>query len=744
MKLPRKLRTASACVAVILPTTLAPAEQPMLSKPPHIQIPHLADAPLLERVLETGEQTGGLRIEGFRQRDLHDGEPATTGTVVYLSYTDRNLYAVFVCSSPGGHPRAHLTPRDDLRGDETVSLLLDTRHDGRHAYEFIANPLGVQMDGMITEGEEEDFDFDTTWRSEGRVTASGYAVLFEIPFKSLRFRSGGREPVGIALARYNPLTNESASWPLLTSRIEAYVPQFAVAEAMPEIQPGHNLQVTPHAFASLQQADVQPGVPRELQSSSTLGLDVKWVMQRGLTFDLAVNPDFSQVESDDPQITTNQRYEVYFPEKRPFFTESSSFFQTPVDLFFSRRIVSPRLGAKLTGKWAGTTLGLLAVDDHAPGLNPDQPAAPASAAAAVMRLQQDLGRESTIGSFISTYSLDHQSFKTISVDTRLKLTPNWVATVQAARLRTHRRDTSEEAGHIFLASLERVGRGFTFGSTYSDVGPRVEPLLGFITRTDLKLIEQRTGYRWHPERGAVQSLGASVYASADWDHAGERQDWQVDLPFSMQLQKATSFAVGRQESMERYVGIPFRKSANYVNFSTEASKWAALDCDFARGRDINYYPAGESAPFLAKSTNASIAATIRPSTRVRIRELYLRDQLQQLPDADRPAHAGTSILRDQILSSRVNVQLSRSLSVRAVIDYETVDANDALVDMKTQRVVRTAAQLTYLLRPGTALFAGYSDGMRSLNPHGTAADRSGIGQYGGKQIYLKLTYSFLP
>src|SRR5664279_1728388 len=141
------------------------------------------------------------------------------------------------------------------------------------------NPLGVQMDGLITEGQEEDFSFDTLWRSEGRLTADGFIVWMEIPFKSLRFKPGHRDPWGIALARYIPASNESSTWPLLTKRIDAYVSQFATAEPLVEMHAGHNLQLTPHMFVNAQRLlDQSADNTFSSRSERVGGLDAKWVL----------------------------------------------------------------------------------------------------------------------------------------------------------------------------------------------------------------------------------------------------------------------------------------------------------------------------------------------------------------------------------------------------------------------------------------------------------------------------------
>jgi len=719
----------------------------VIGEAPRIHIPRVTSAPRIGDYLEGRERTEELRINGFHQRDPHDGQPAESPTTVFLSYDEKNIYAVFVCTSNDGKPRAHLSRRDDLTGDETVSLLLDTLHDGRHAYEFIANPLGVQMDGLITEGQEEDFSFDTFWRSDGRITAEGFIVLMEIPFKSLRFKPGHHDPWGIAVARYTPSSNESSTWPLLTKRIEAYVPQFATADPLIEIHAGHNFQITPHLFASAQRFLDQSGQTPIFRSTTEHvgGVDAKFVLRQGLTLDVTANPDFSQVETDEPQVTVNQRYEVYFPEKRPFFTESNSFFQTPEDLFFSRRIASPQFGARFTGKVGGLTLGLLSIDDRSPQRSSDEPGGGVPRAhMGVARVQTDIGKESTLGFFLSQYDLDGSKNRTISVDTRLKLTPNWVATAQAVRTGDSDSSPSKATGRSYLAELEHVGRHFNFDALYRDRTPQFHPQLGFIPRIDLKQVNQSAGYRWHPESGAVLGFGPSVSSLVDWNHAGELEDWQLNTPFSVQLKRSTNVTVGHMEIFERYLEAPFREHATYATFSTEMLNWASLDLSYVRGTNINYFPARGLLPFLARSNQAGAGVTLRPTSRIRVVATYLFDQLHEMSNGTTSTQP-SSILNNHILSARASIQFTRALSFRTIIDYNSVIANTALIDVDRSRVLRTDTLLTYMIIPGTALFAGYSNRLENLALHANLIERGDnpTHQTGG-QAFLKLSYTFRP
>src|ERR1022692_3891622 len=282
-----------------------------------VQIPKLTSPPRIEQFLGGASRADLRRIDDFRQRQPGDGVPVSRKTSAWIGYDDRNFYAVFVCDAPPGETRARLAKREDIFSDDLVGVFFDTYHSGQRGYEFFVNPLGVQADAALTEGQNDDFSFDTLWYSEGRLTPEGYVAMMTIPFRSLRFPAQTVQTWGFGLYRGIPTNNENSFWPYITEKVSGFTPQLARMTGLENISPGRNLQLIPYAA---------------LGSSHFLDQ---------LTLDVALNPDFSQVESDDPAVTVNQRFEVVFPEKRPFFLENNSYFTTPENLFFSRRIVDP-------------------------------------------------------------------------------------------------------------------------------------------------------------------------------------------------------------------------------------------------------------------------------------------------------------------------------------------------------------------------------------------------------------------
>src|SRR5256714_10806528 len=196
-------------------------------------------------------------------------------------------------------------------------------------------------------------------------------VLVEIPFKSLRFPRQSSTDWGVFLARVIPRNGERAFYPTNTSKLQGWLPQEGALTGFQEISPGRNMQFIPYtsarAFRALDDRDPAGERFTGKHLEPKAGLDSKIVIKDSLVLDSTLNPDFGQIESDEPQVTVNQRFEVFFPEKRPFFQENAGYFQTPVNLFFSRRIADPQFGARVTGKVGGWAIGALAIDDRAPG-----------------------------------------------------------------------------------------------------------------------------------------------------------------------------------------------------------------------------------------------------------------------------------------------------------------------------------------------------------------------------------------
>src|SRR5713101_3299282 len=249
------------------------------ASPSTLRIPRVRRPPNIEDFLNGTPREAEATLTDFRQFRPGDGVPVSQPTAAYLSYDDKNLYVVFVCKDEPDKVRAHLAKREDIGNDEQVAIYLDTFHDHHRAYIFATNPLGIQLDGIFTEGQGNDFSFDTLWYSEGRLTADGYIVWMAIPFKSLRFPAEPAQDWGVALDRVIIRTNEVAFWPYVTTRVQGIAQQFATLEGLERISPGHNMQFIPWPVRSRplsrHRGPEQPRVPHQKRFPRRTGRQIR-------------------------------------------------------------------------------------------------------------------------------------------------------------------------------------------------------------------------------------------------------------------------------------------------------------------------------------------------------------------------------------------------------------------------------------------------------------------------------------
>jgi hypothetical protein len=752
-------------------------------KIPFSKIPRVRRAPKLADFLENRPREAELKITDFRQYFPGDGAPASEPTTAYLSYDDKNLYVAFISTDEPGALRAHMSKREDIDQDDGVAVFLDTFKDAHRSYYFATNPLGVQADAIYTEGQGYDYSFDTLWDSSGRITPTGYVVFFSIPFKSLRFSHEPEQTWGVALYRIILRKSEFDYWPRVSNHVEGLTQQFTPVAGIENVSPGRNIQFIPYGLLAGDHFLNQPygGTPAFQNSfEHRAGLDAKFVAKDALTFDFTMNPDFSQVESDDPQVTVNQRFAVYFPEKRPFFIENAGFFTTPINLFFSRQIADPQFGSRMTGKIGKWTLGTLLIDDRQPGLGITSGAYATRALDGVVRVTREFGKQSYVGVFASSRDFGKTSNRVASLDARLKFSKNWVSNLQAVHSWA-RQDTNfsydclsfarslgavgSQQGNALWADASYTGRHTFFSTKYSDLSPNFCTELGFVNRIDLRQNITSGSYIWQPVNRTIVDFGPTVSETLDWNHAGVLQDWAAVAGFQVDLRKQTTFTVSRGETMERFRGIDFRKHSTAVSASAQPYKWIAFSARFTQGIGTNYFPSQKLVPFqsfLGNTRRVNFGFTLRPSSRFRMDETWIYSRLGVRPGWTAPPfNPGGNIFSNYLSRTKFNYQFTRELSLRLILDYNATISNPALFDVQTSlggsdltsgpiaptKKFTTDVLLTYLLHPGTALYVGYNSGLSNLMlnpavgvnaPYVTAI--GGPGNTTNRLFFVKVSY----
>jgi hypothetical protein len=687
------------------PSARKQASQSAQPRPPSLTIPRLQRAPALEDFLSMKPQ-GEIalqmaKVTGFTQRNPHDGESVSETTEAYLGYDQKNLYVVFICFDDPGQVRARMSRREDIADDDQVEIILDTFHDKRRAYAFQTTPLGVQWDAIWTEASRDeiqgnwDVSWDAVWDSRGKVTERGFVVWIAIPFKSLRFPAAKQQVWGIILYRGITRKTEDSFWPHISYKFEGRLNQAATLYGLEGISPGRDIELIPYGvmrgFRALDTRDPANPYFQKATAQGQPGMDAKLVFHDHFTLDLTANPDFSQVESEDPQITVNQRYAVYFPEKRPFFLENEDFFRTPMDLFFTRNIGDPSAGIRLTGKGGPYSVGVMASDDRSPGLAvPDYSQFSGMRSYfTIARVSRDIFRQSSVGLLYSNWECPATGeFNRIGgADTRLKFSPNWTLDGQAVVSSSHlagdyyngnsynptyssnnceaflapfnsgsRSNGNSYAGPADRLDLKRDGLHFSYEGVYNDITAGFVTVPGFINRTDIRETTQEADYRFRPKKGWIVDWGPSVIVRYDFDHTGLRLDTDYAPYLAMQGRGQTVIYLKPYEEkrerlrpqdfcflgyssfcgLARVPSLDYHEHTSGAQFQTGYFKKATLAASYYWGDGVDFValpPARGTGtpynrPFLAREDFASAALTLRPVKPLKIENTYLFDRLR--------------------------------------------------------------------------------------------------------------------
>ncbi|MBP7416639.1 MAG: carbohydrate binding family 9 domain-containing protein [Pyrinomonadaceae bacterium] len=437
---------------------------PEKSKP--INISKTINPPVIDGRIDEDVWKQAAVFKDFYQTGPGYNTAPSKPTEVYMMYDDHNLYIAFKCWDEKDKIRASVAKRDNVFGEDNVRIWLDTYNDQRRAYVLGFNPLGIQQDGIFTEGNGADFSVDIVMESKGVIEDWGWSVEVKVPFKSIRYTAGKGKLWGFNAARnIDRFNDEFDQWLPDDRDISGFLVKHGKIEGLDEIKYERTLEIVPSITLSetgerVSDLNIPTGRFVNHQIKKDIGVNLKYTLSPNVTLDAAINPDYAEIEADAPVVSANQRFPIFFQEKRPFFLEGKDIFDSPLQPFYSRTIVDPDVALKLTGKINKTSFGILAASDNAPGnysedertrnnqclirqlTNPSLKCPideflDKNALFGVLRLKRDFGANNNIG-FFSTARVFPKNRNFVSgIDGTFKVNNSTVMTFQA--LATHSR-----------------------------------------------------------------------------------------------------------------------------------------------------------------------------------------------------------------------------------------------------------------------------------------------------------------
>ncbi len=679
------------------------------------------------------------KIENFIQRLPNDGEPSSQRTEVYIGYNESEVFAVFLAFDDNPSlVRANMSAREAIDEDDSVGLIFDTFNDQRTAFAFRTTALGIQWDARWTEGSSRRAGFDTTleavWDSDGQVTDQGFMASMTIPLSSLRFNNDEEQTWRVQFVRLIPRLNEEAYWPRYSIDVVGRLNQTALMRGIRNIDSGNNYQIVPYLFAREVDAlnpNATGGPAFDTTSEQDIGLDAKFIFNDTWVLDLTLNPDFSQVESDVPQVTVNERFEVQFPERRPFFIENADFFATDSTLVFTRRIVDPEGGIRFTGRSGRYGFGSILINDEAPGKNApvDSSLVGEKAEIAIVRGYRDIREQDRIGFLATSRNLGNGYNRALMLDGRFFLNENWQAQIEITGTETDPHAGHDHApgeGHANPESfrgyqrniqVNRTGRTVNTHTHFIESSPGFRTELGFqnrFFRSDTAGLHHRQAFNFYPENSSINSWNISAFGAYLEDTGGTRIFTQLGPSAQLQFD-TTSYDIGWTDFNEilrpgDYPGVTTPRIYSYDNFNVGYRNNTLNEIDFRvsyrTGTALNLVPPAGTLPDVANTNRFDVDLLLRPLDRLRINNTYLYTELET-------RNGGTKIFSNEIFRSNWNYQFTKELSLRFIAQYENTDAE--LSRLTDDKNLNFDVLLRYVINPWSAFYAGYNSNQSNFD-----------------------------
>ena len=748
---------------MLLPLLAALVQTPTQAPPPTVTIPRIEATVTVDGLLDEPVWAQAARLDGFHQYRPVDGRMAEEETIVLVWFSPTAIhFGIIAHDSDPSSIRATFTDRDKIGGEDRVRLYLDTFNDRRRAAFFGVNGLGVQEDGLRSEtgtsagslfGGQDDLNVDYLWDSKGRRTERGYEVEVRIPFKSLQYAGSGPQEWGFNAVRYVQRSGYEDTWADVRRANSSFLAQEGVLTGLEGMQRGLVFEAQPFVTAGWAGSLAADGTFNRDDPEPSAGINLQ-LATTSLAFDATVNPDFSQVESDQGLITVNERFALYVPEKRPFFLKGIDLFSTPGQLIYTRRIFDPIGGAKVTGKLGRNSIAYLgSVDDLGA----------TDAWFSLLRVRRDLGENSVAG-LTYTDRIEGSAYnRLVEGDAHIVFAKLYFVEAQYGQSWTSLDDGNGTlTDPIWKLTFDRTGRTWGFNYTINGIGTDFIAGSGFVPRNDIVTAHIFNRLSFYGAKGALLE-NFTTFFGPTWlyEYDGFTQNAPIEgkqeVTFQFTLRggwelsaktgrEFTTFAPEFYYGLETAPGVPFAPPPSLDNlyageFSATTPTYRLFDAaaSFEFGHTPLYAEGSEG-----QGAALSASVNFRPSKTLRFEGRLAYATLERASD-------GSDFANSVIPRFKVEYQPTVPLFFRVIPEYQSTSraelrdpvtgdilyVNGVLSTPLDDHGLRFDVLASYEPSPGTVAFLGYG----SISASADAWDFGSL-QRQTDGFFVKLAYLF--
>ena len=732
---------------------------------PSLEIPRVQGEIKVDGELDDSGWDQTARALGFAENNPGDQVEPAVHSEAWITYDDNNLYIALLAHDDPAKIRASWSDRDRIFRDDYFGLMIDTYGNQAWGYELFVNPLGIQGDLRVMASGDEDISFDLVWDSRGKVTDSGYQVELSIPFSSLRFPKKDVQTWRANFWRDRQReVRYRYSWAAIDRDNPCGMCQWGYLSGIEGISPSSNLEILPSAIGSQSGEREDRSDPdsrfANVDPEAEAALNLKYTITSSSTAELAINPDFSQVESDVTRIDVNTTFGLFFPERRPFFQEGSDLYDTWISAIYTRTINDPELAAKAAAQFGRFSFTyIFARDVNSPVTAPFEEFSGIDLAGRstnnILRARQSVLEESYVGGLFTDRRLDDGGSGTVfGVDGLLRFLTNYRIEYQALASHTveprdatldpgipgYRFDddryTSDFDGETYwgraiYTSLEREARVWNFDFDYWEYSPTFRTDNGFTVRNDYRTASAWTGLFFRPNRRVLINWRPSIGLGKQWSHAGRFKELWIEPGLRLMLTGQTRLDAEYLYNEERFRNVTFKGiNRGYVSLRSRYSEKLGGRIRVRYGKTI--WRTFSTTPVLGDGFDWRVDIYIRPTSRLRLGSTYRFSRLRY-PDEYRQANPGgpRTIFEGYIWRTRLDYQFTREWFLRLIIQYN--DFSDRL-DIEPL--------VTYRLNPFTIFYIGSTNRYQYYDRNQFASVSDSQWGLTERQFFAKLQYLF--
>ncbi len=684
--------------------------------------------PVLDGVLDDDVWKNSSTFSGFKTFVPDYLQDMPFKTEVYMAHDEENLYFAFKAHDDPSLIKTSIAARDKIEADDWIRINMDSFNDQQTLYGFYINPNGIQRDTRFAAGEEDD-GMDMVWYSSGKIDNDGYSIEVKIPLKSIRYaQKGGNVSMGLMFERRISRFSMQGTYPALDPKQGINFLTQTMPVKYDKVKKNTLLEILP-AVTYANNKEYNEGV-YDKENNFEPSVTLKYGITSDLVLDATINPDFSQVEADASQVEVNQRFAVFYPERRPFFLEGKENFNLAAVGFLSsiksvvntRTIVSPSVAGKLSGKVGKkNTISTIFAKDRE--FDDEGEELDNKATVGVLRYKRSFNKDSYLGAIGTARTFDGDYNVVYGLDGQYRFLGSNLLSANYLRSNTYETqeggvDETDKAGSLTVA-FEHNTRKREFGITVIDIDDGFQSDVGQVNRTGIVRFGSNFSPKFYPKKGLIKRIDQTYYYGRIYDKESKLSEYSIFFKNDFTLPKSTVISFAANLSNEVYAAQKFDRSSIRVEANSQLTKRLYVKGSLRFNKSV-YYSTPEQG--YGKSINGSVILQASDKLNAEVSYIY-SDLFSEETDEQ--------FFNVHIPRAKVTYQMNQYLFFRVITQYNN----------QTEKLAPNfLASFTYI--PGTVVHLGYGSVYERTEWDGTGYIESDQFLETNRGLFFKASYLF--